>query len=90
MSNQNLGSIACPQHWANQYIGLPWLAGARRPDAYDCWGLFLAVQRCHFARDLPEQAAEMGRRAEARYWEHFTADQMVAEYVKLYRELAGR
>ena len=54
MSNQNLGSIACPQHWANQYIGLPWLAGARGPDAYDCWGLFLAVQRCHFARDLPE------------------------------------
>ena len=54
MSNQNLGSIACPQHWANQYIGLPWVAGARGPDAYDCWGLFLAVQRCHFAHDLPE------------------------------------
>jgi hypothetical protein len=40
--------------WAAQYIGLPWVAGARGPDAYDCWGLFLAVQRCHFARDLPE------------------------------------
>lgn len=37
----------------------------------------------------PEQTADMGRRAEARYWEHFTADQMVGEYVKLYRELAG-
>ena len=38
----------------------------------------------------PEQASEMGLRAEERYWQHFTADQMVAEYVKLYRELAGR
>lgn len=35
-------------------IGLPWVAGARGPDAYDCWGLFLAVQRQHFGRDLPE------------------------------------
>ena len=36
----------------------------------------------------PEQAADMGRRAEERYWQHFTADQMVSEYVKLYRELS--
>lgn len=35
-------------------IGLPWLAGARGPEAYDCWGLFLAVQRQHFGRDLPQ------------------------------------
>jgi len=35
-------------------IGLPWVAGARGPDAYDCWGLFLAVQRQYFGRDLPE------------------------------------
>ena len=35
----------------------------------------------------PEQAAEMGRRAEARYWEHFTADQMVQSYVDLYSDL---
>lgn len=35
-------------------IGLPWVAGARGPEAYDCWGLFLAVQRDHFSRDLPE------------------------------------
>ena len=35
-------------------IGLPWVAGARGPEAYDCWGLFLAVQRQHFDRDLPE------------------------------------
>ena len=38
----------------------------------------------------PELAADMGRRAEERYWKHFTADQMVSEYVSLYRELAGK
>jgi rhamnosyl/mannosyltransferase len=47
-------------------------------------------QAMQYLWEHPEQAAEMGRRAEARYWEHFTADQMVAEYVKLYRELACR
>jgi O-antigen biosynthesis rhamnosyltransferase len=38
----------------------------------------------------PEQAAEMGRRAEKRYWRYFTAEQMVGKYVKLYRELAEK
>jgi O-antigen biosynthesis rhamnosyltransferase len=47
-------------------------------------------QAMQYLWEHPEKAAEMGRRAEARYWEYFTADQMVAEYVKLYRELAGR
>ena len=41
-------------HWAITYIGRPWHAGARGPQAYDCWGLFLAIQRVHFGRDLPE------------------------------------
>ena len=35
----------------------------------------------------PEKAAEMGRKAEARYWQHFTADQMVQSYVDLYTDL---
>jgi rhamnosyl/mannosyltransferase len=38
----------------------------------------------------PELAADMGMRAEERYWKHFTAEQMVSEYVSLYRELAGK
>lgn len=38
----------------------------------------------------PEHAAEMGRRAEARYWQYFTADQMVRSYVDLYQELVRR
>lgn len=46
-------------------------------------------QAMRYLWEHPEKAADMGRRAEARYWEHFTADQMVGEYVKLYRELAG-
>lgn len=37
----------------------------------------------------PEQAAQMGRLAEARYWQHFTADQMVRSYVDLYGELVN-
>ena len=36
----------------------------------------------------PEQATEMGRRAEERYWQHFTAVQMVRSYVDLYGDLA--
>ncbi len=46
-------------------------------------------QAMRYLWEHPEQAADMGRRAEARYWEHFTADQMVGEYVQLYRELDG-
>jgi len=46
-------------------------------------------QAMRYLWEHPEQAADMGRRAEARYWEHFTADKMVGGYVKLYRELAG-
>ena len=37
--------------------------------------------------EQPELAAQMGRRAEERYWRHFTADRMVRSYVGLYGEL---
>jgi rhamnosyl/mannosyltransferase len=40
--------------------------------------------------DNPQLAAEMGRRAEARYWELFTAEKMAASYGQLYRELVER
>ncbi|QJD89962.1 glycosyltransferase [Duganella dendranthematis] len=40
--------------------------------------------------DNPERAAEMGRRAEARYWELFTAEKMAQSYHALYRELVAR
>lgn len=38
----------------------------------------------------PELAAQMGRRAEARYWELFTAQAMAKNYNALYHELAAR
>lgn len=38
--------------------------------------------------DHPGEAAEMGKRAEERYWMRFTAKQMVASYVDLYSDLA--
>jgi rhamnosyl/mannosyltransferase len=40
--------------------------------------------------EQPERAAEMGRRAEARYWELFTAEAMARNYLSLYRELAAK
>ncbi|MYM29924.1 glycosyltransferase [Duganella sp. CY15W] len=38
----------------------------------------------------PELAAQMGRRAEARYWELFTAERMAQNYHALYRELTAK
>ncbi|OEC38126.1 glycosyl transferase family 1 [Pseudomonas sp. 1D4] len=35
----------------------------------------------------PDKAEEMGARALQRYWRHFTAERMVADYVDLYREV---
>jgi glycosyltransferase involved in cell wall biosynthesis len=44
-------------------------------------------QAMQYLWEHPEQATEMGRRAEARYWQHFTADQMVRSYVDVYVDL---
>ena len=35
----------------------------------------------------PVESAEMGKNAEQRYWNLFTADEMVGKYARLYREL---
>lgn len=40
--------------------------------------------------DDPALAREMGRRAEARYWQLFTAEQMADGYAGLYQELVAR
>lgn len=45
-------------------------------------------QAMNYLWEHPEEATEMGRRAEERYWQYFTAAQMVSSYVALYRELA--
>ncbi len=44
-------------------------------------------QAMQYLWEHPEQAAEMGRRAEERYWKYFTADEMVKSYVELYEDL---
>ena len=46
-------------------------------------------QAMQYLWEHPVQAAEMGRRAEERYWRHFTADQMVRSYVNLYGDLVN-
>lgn len=46
-------------------------------------------QAMRYLWEHPAEAADMGRRAEERYWKYFTADQMVEDYVALYRELSG-
>jgi cell wall-associated NlpC family hydrolase len=38
------------------YLGLRWEAGARGPDAFDCWGLLLAVRAAHFGGGVPDTA----------------------------------
>jgi glycosyltransferase involved in cell wall biosynthesis len=44
-------------------------------------------QAMQYLWEHPELAAELGQKAEQRYWNHFTADQMVSSYVDLYRDL---
>jgi glycosyltransferase involved in cell wall biosynthesis len=46
-------------------------------------------QAMRYLWEHPDAAADMGRRAEARYWKHFTAKQMVKSYVDLYAELVS-
>jgi len=44
-------------------------------------------QAMRYLWEHPEVAANMGKRAEERYWKHFTAEKMVKSYVDLYGEL---
>lgn len=41
-------------HWAEQYIGRPWVSGARGPLLFDCWGLLWWVYKHHYGIELPE------------------------------------
>jgi rhamnosyl/mannosyltransferase len=46
-------------------------------------------QAMRYLWDHPGEAAEMGRRAEGRYWKYFTAERMIGAYVELYRDLVS-
>jgi rhamnosyl/mannosyltransferase len=43
-----------------------------------------------FLWEHPVQAFEMGAKAQARYERYFTADEMMAAYAKLYRQLLAK
>ncbi len=38
----------------NKYIGLPWVAGASGPDAFDCWGFVRYVLKHEFGHNVPQ------------------------------------
>lgn len=40
-------------HWAQCYIGKPWVSGARGPEAFDCWGLLRWIYSVHYGVELP-------------------------------------
>ena len=40
-------------HWAEHYIGRPWVSGESGPAAFDCWGLVRAVYADHYGLFLP-------------------------------------
>ena len=42
--------------WSDAWIGLPYAELGRGPAAYDCLGLFLALERARQGRDLPDPA----------------------------------
>lgn len=44
--------------WTNAWIGLPYAKLGRGPD-YDCLGLYLALQKHRFGRDLPDPRCTM-------------------------------
>lgn len=45
--------------WVNDWIGLPYADLGRGPEAFDCLGLFLALQRVRFGREIPDPACSV-------------------------------
>jgi cell wall-associated NlpC family hydrolase len=39
--------------WVMDHLGKPWVAGARGPNAFDCWGWLVWCYRQHHGIDLP-------------------------------------
>lgn len=40
-------------HWATDFLGKTWEAGARGPETFDCFGLLSEVYRIYFGEILP-------------------------------------
>lgn len=60
----------------NRYIGLSWAAGARGPDAFDCWGLLREVQARQFGKSIPDMP-EFGAVARDMYDERMNSREWV-------------
>lgn len=43
-------------HWALEYIGIPWKFGAAGPECFDCWNFICFIQKKHFNIDTVELA----------------------------------
>ena len=41
-------------HFANKYIGRPWVAGAQGPDSFDCWGFVRYVLKHEYGYAVPQ------------------------------------
>lgn len=48
------------EHWAAGLIGLPWVAGAQGPHAFNCWGLVRHVVRLRRGVEMPVVNVEDG------------------------------
>lgn len=40
-------------HFANKYIGFPWVAGGQGPDSFDCWGFVRFVLLHEYGYNVP-------------------------------------
>ena len=40
-------------HFANKYIGLPWVAGGQGPDSFDCWGFVRFILKHEYGITVP-------------------------------------
>lgn len=45
----------------NDYIGKPWVSGARGPNEFDCWGLLIYVLKNEFGVEIDEEYYIHGR-----------------------------
>ena len=46
-------------HFANKYIGCPWVAGAQGPDSFDCWGFVRFVLLHEYGYNVPPDVVLM-------------------------------
>ncbi len=72
-------------HWAEAYIGKPWVKGTSGPDSYDCWGLVQSIYASRYAITLPrvdletysprEVATVLACHSERARWRHVESPQ---------------